>query len=59
MTKNDLRKRLKHRGEPITNRAIARLFGITEQAVQAWSAKKSIPLVRYYQLREKRPELFS
>lgn len=58
MTKAQLKRRLKAAGEPITNRAIADIFGIVEQAVQLWKDDKPIPQLRVYQLREKRPDLF-
>lgn len=58
MTKAQLKKKLKAAGLPITNRAIADMFGIYPQAVQAWPEGQRIPEVRIYQLREKRPELF-
>ena len=59
MTKAQLRNKLKARGEECTDRAIAEMFGIYSQAVQAWKLNKRIPELRLLQLKEKRPELFA
>lgn len=56
MTKAQLKMKLRNLNEPCSNRAIASLFGIREQAVQAW---KSLPPRRVLQLMKKRPELFA
>lgn len=59
MTKAQLKRRLRTLKEPDTNRAIAKLFSITEQAVQAWPPHSKIPELRLLQLQKVRPELFS
>ena len=59
MTKAQLKRKLEARDEPATNRAIADLFGIKEQAVQAWALARKIPELRLLQLQRLRPELFS
>lgn len=40
-----------------TKYKLAKLLGITPQAVQAWG--ETIPALRLYQLRERRPEWFN
>lgn len=59
MTKAQLQRKLKTRDEPRTNRAIAELFGIKEQAVQAWPLHGRMPELRLLQLQKMRPELFA
>jgi hypothetical protein len=59
MTKAQLKRKLEARDEPATNRGIADLFGIKEQAVQAWPLARKIPELRLLQLQRLRPELFS
>lgn len=59
MTKAQLKRKLKARGEECTDRAIAEIFGIYSQAVQAWKPERRIPELRLLQLKEKRPELFA
>jgi hypothetical protein len=57
MTKTELKRKLRARKEADTNRAIADIFAIREQAVQQWPDKEHIPMARYYELIVKRPEL--
>lgn len=59
MTKTQLKRKLKARGEDFNDRAIAEIFGIYPQAVQAWPKDRQIPQLRLLQLKEKRPELFA
>ncbi len=57
MTKHELKRRLKAKGEACTDRAIAEIFDIKYQAVQQWPLKKAFPVARYYELLVKRPDL--
>lgn len=59
MTKSQLKRKLKARGEEWNDRAIAEIFGIYPQAVQAWPKDRPMPQLRILQLKDKRPELFS
>lgn len=59
MTKSQLKRKLKAAGFKSTNRAIAELFGIYPQAVQAWPENRKLPELRILQLQKMRPELFS
>ena len=59
MTKTQLKRKLKSRGEECNDRAIAEIFGIYPQAVQAWPKDRPMPELRLLQLRHKRPELFA
>lgn len=59
MTKTQLKRKLKARGEESNDRAIAELFGIYPQAVQAWPKDRQIPELRLLQLQKMRPELFN
>jgi len=59
MTKTQLKRKLKARGEESNDRAIAALFGIYPQAVQAWPKDRPIPELRKLQLQKMRPELFA
>jgi hypothetical protein len=59
MTKTQLKRKLRALKEPDTNRAIATLFGIKEQAVQAWPPHSKLPELRILQLQKMRPELFA
>jgi hypothetical protein len=58
MTKTQLKKALRASGMKDTNRAIADLFGIKEQAVQAWFPHSQIPELRLLQLQVKHSRLF-
>lgn len=59
MTKAQLKRKLRALNEPDTNRAIASIFKIKEQAVQAWPPHSRIPELRMLQLQKLRPELFA
>lgn len=59
MTKAQLKRRLRALNEPDTNRAIAAIFRIKEQAVQAWPPHAKMPELRILQLQKMRPELFA
>jgi len=59
MTKAQLKRKLRALNQPDTNRAIADLFRITEQAVQAWPPHSKLPELRILQLQKVRPELFA